>query len=166
MKWKKFIQRFPNEAMYHRNYIYSNIASTNISKKHMKLPKNIGFLIQKYVATCLEIFCFQHTSITSLPKSLFIFPYLQRLHLYGNKIQRIPERFGNLKNLEWLVVDENKIKHIPYCIKKLKELRIFCYDHRITHTFPLSIQEIPWFTRTNIGFIKSSINWLDFVYFY
>lgn len=67
--------------------------------------------------------------LTEFPEEAFLNPNLKVLRLYGNNIDSIPDRIGELVNLEKLYLGKNKIKYLPASIAKLKNLRILSVQY-------------------------------------
>lgn len=80
--------------------------------------------------------------LTEIPEEVFLNPTIRVLKLYGNHIDSLPERIGELVNLEKLYVGRNQLKYIPESIGNLKQLKLFSAQYNDLASLPDAIGEL------------------------
>lgn len=80
--------------------------------------------------------------LTEIPEEVFMNPSLKVLKLYGNRLDSIPSRIGELVNLEKLFIGRNNIKSLPESIGKLKKLKILSAQYNELTGLPEAIGDL------------------------
>ena len=80
--------------------------------------------------------------LTSFPNEVFDNKELKVLRLYGNKIDSIPERIGELVNLEKIYLGKNNLTSLPKSIGNLKNLRILSAQFNDITSLPEEIGDL------------------------
>lgn len=77
--------------------------------------------------------------LTEIPEEVFDMKDLKVLRLYGNHLDSIPERIGELANLERLYLGKNDIVYLPNSIGRLKKLEILSIQYNELESLPDSL---------------------------
>lgn len=80
--------------------------------------------------------------LTSIPDEVFNNKDIKVLRLYGNEIDSISERIGELVNLEKLYLGKNNLKTLPKSIGNLKKLKILSVQYNEITSLPDEIGEM------------------------
>ena len=82
------------------------------------------------------------TGLTEIPDEVFEKVDLTVLHLFGNQIDSISSRIGELKNLEELYIGKNNLKTLPKEIGQLKNLKILSLQYNVIDSLPNEIGDL------------------------
>ena len=66
----------------------------------------------------------ERQGLTEIPESVFLAENVTELHLYGNQLDSLPGRIGELTELKKLYVGKNNLKTLPPEIGQLKKLEV------------------------------------------
>jgi len=80
--------------------------------------------------------------LKTVPDEVFDNKDLKVLRLFGNQLDSIPERIGELVNLEKLYLGKNNLKTLPKSIGKLKNLKILSIQYNEINSLPNEIGEM------------------------
>lgn len=80
--------------------------------------------------------------LTVIPDFVFENKDVKILKLYGNKLETISERIGELTSLEELYIGKNNLKSLPASIGKLKNLKILSLQYNEIDSLPESIGQL------------------------
>lgn len=84
----------------------------------------------------------QRKGLKEIPEEVFFNKEVKVLRLYGNQLDSIPERIGELVNLEKLYIGRNNLKSLPESIGKLKNLKILSAQYNDIDSLPDAIGEL------------------------
>ena len=103
--------------------------------------------------------------LTDIPEEVFYNENIKVLKLYGNKIEELPERIGELTSLEKLYLGKNNLKSLPESIGKLKNLKLLSVQYNDLEKLPESIGELTnleqlILNQNNIEYLPESITQL------
>lgn len=117
--------------------------------------------------------------LTKIPDEVFENKSLKVLRLYGNQLDSIPARIGELENLEKLYLGRNRLTSLPKEIGNLKKLKLLSIQYNDIETLPeeiggLESLEQLWVNQNELTYLPESIgklkklvvlkanfNWLD-----
>ncbi len=80
--------------------------------------------------------------LTQIPEEVFEHPDLRVLRLYGNALDSLPERIGNLDSLEKLFVGRNKLTELPKSLSKLTNLKVLSIQYNDLEELPSNIGDL------------------------
>lgn len=80
--------------------------------------------------------------LTEFPESVFDDTLIKTLRLFGNQLDSIPSRIGELSQLESLYLGRNKITTLPPEIGNLKKLKILSLQYNELVELPAEIGEL------------------------
>ncbi|MFT5779298.1 MAG: Leucine-rich repeat (LRR) protein [Crocinitomicaceae bacterium] len=80
--------------------------------------------------------------LTKIPDEVFDHKEVKVLRLFGNQIDSISERIGELENLEELFLGRNLLTSLPASIGKLKKLRILSVQNNNLISLPDEIGDL------------------------
>jgi Leucine-rich repeat (LRR) protein len=76
---------------------------------------------------------------------------LQRLSLINNRIEELPEDFGNLTSLQYLELSRNELKLLPVSLCNCKELLELLLDDNHLIRLPENLGFLPKLTKLNLS---------------
>lgn len=106
----------------------------------VQLFKSCG--ISKQVESEVTKLNLNRKKLTEIPPYVYDLKNLKELHLYGNLIDSISYRIGDLTNLEKLYIGRNNLKEIPKEIGKLKNLKILSAQYNEISSLPAEIGDL------------------------
>jgi hypothetical protein len=125
----------------------TSVLKSENQKKSIDFNENKLIEKEKISFKALDLTTERHTGlnmlINDLPKNLFKFKHLKRLHLDCNRIKSIPDELGqNLHGLEILTLSHNKLKILPQSISNLKHLTSLHLSNNRFETVPDVVFEL------------------------
>ncbi len=80
--------------------------------------------------------------LQEIPEYVFEMKELRKLSLYGNKLEIIDDRIGELTHLEELYLGNNQLKELPVTIGQLKNLKILSVQYNQLANLPSEIGDL------------------------
>lgn len=89
-----------------------------------------------------EVVNLSRKGLTSIPEEIFENKAIRVLKLYGNKLDTLSDRIGELENLEKLYIGRNQLTSLPASISKLKKLKLLSIQYNDLEDLPMEIGEL------------------------
>ncbi|MFT5860802.1 MAG: Leucine-rich repeat (LRR) protein [Flavobacteriaceae bacterium] len=89
--------------------------------------------------------------LTRIPDEVFDQTETKVLRLFGNKIDSISDRIGELVNLEELFIGRNELTSLPAAIGQLKKLRVLYVENNRLESLPEEIGNLPLLEEVRLG---------------
>ena len=131
---KKFKQIAPFKFIEYRYFDYRNPVMRFTQKNnkvryifldyvHPNLIENLEIIIEKLMRfPTLDFLSLRYNKILKLPDNIGKLKNLKGLSLQSNGLETIPSSMGNLSSLEYLSLNQNNLKTLPNTIRNLKNL--------------------------------------------
>lgn len=133
-----------------------------VALKHINFCNSVSSSVFKFIFYCFIALCltncvaikdFKHTKagtsvnlskkgLKAIPEEVFENKNIKVLRLFGNEIDSISERIGELENLEKLYLGKNNLTTLPKSIGNLKNLKILSVQYNDITSLPNEIGEM------------------------
>ena len=87
------------------------------------IPSSILEMLLSMLSNEVQHIELNHCDLIDLPVELRKFSHLQRLMVYGNRLESLPEWIGELTSLQYLSISNNPFIVFPKGVRKLQELK-------------------------------------------